>query len=586
MYIYKTVLLHYLRKIYNILLEENQFKWEFKLIGFLKGEGILKGRKSKVYLGVFYVLLFTTLFCGCGKEKGNTEFEQVSEISVLAGNTGIFQLPDLDKKAKLYSSVSDDLSVYFVQDKEQSILIQYQDKEAVFNWDYDLNLGKPLFYLTEKDALKLLYIALPTKENESDTSVEICGEWHMVRLGSTDKNQWKYAEEDFWMQEVLSADEAQEDFWMEWKEAVDKSYLVLHSGTKQEINSPFYEYPALQGINQENLEFVREDVLHITDSMLAYRRLGVRINDKIVWLGKLYDDLLIGGESRSASIRSTGRGCFVPDPEVQYGKKWYENWLSSGQMLALAPDCILDLDGDGIQERISYRMEEGNQKGILTVINQDGKQTLTEISSVGELDFRPFAVSLDGTTVQLVFQDMAGTREELSFYRKDENELVFVGEIVCKNYEYTVTGKTDLGNLKLSAVDIDAGMRLGNVAVSKDYLYEDGKLKEIMPEFYTILDRENYFIYPKTKLVLFDSLNGNKTIVFPERSKLRRVQCSELTDFPPEGEERKTWGFVMLENVDTGERGWIQMASVMECILQDSTVIECEKVFDGIRMAN
>ncbi len=205
---------------------------------------------------------------------------------------------------------------------------------------------------------------------------------------------------------------------------------------------------------------------------------------------------------------------------------------------------------------------------------------------MGELDFRPFAVSLDGTTVQLVFQDMAGTREELSFYRKDENELVFVGEIVCKNYEYTVTGKTDLGNLKLSAVDIDAGMRLGNVAVSKDYLYEDGKLKEIMPEFYTILDRENYFIYPKTKLVLFDSLNGNKTIVFPERSKLRRVQCSELTDFPPEGEERKTWGFVMLENVDTGERGWIQMASVMECILQDSTVIECEKVFDGIRMAN
>ena len=156
MYIYKTVLLHYLRKIYNILLEENQFKWEFKLIGFLKGEGILKGRKSKVYLGVFYVLLFTTLFCGCGKEKGNTEFEQVSEISVLAGNTGIFQLPDLDKKAKLYSSVSDDLSVYFVQDKEQSILIQYQDKEAVFNWDYDLNLGKPLFYLTEKNSWRNL----------------------------------------------------------------------------------------------------------------------------------------------------------------------------------------------------------------------------------------------------------------------------------------------------------------------------------------------------------------------------------------------------------------------------------------------
>ncbi len=586
MYIYKTVLLHYLRKIYNILLEENKFKWGLKLIGFLKGEGILKGRKSKVYLGVFCALLCTTPFCGCSKEKRNTEFEQVSEISVLAGNTGIFQLPDLDKKEKLYSSVSDDLSVYFVQDKEQSILIQYQDKEAVFNWNYDLSLGKPLFYLTEKDALKLLYIALPTKESESDTSGEICGEWHIVRLGSTDKSKWKYAEEDFWMQEVLSADEAQEDFWMEWKEAVDKSYPVLHSGTKQEINSSFYEYPALQGINQENLEFVREDVLHITDSMLAYRRLGVWINDKVVWLGKLYDDLLIEGESRSASIRSTGRGCFVPDPEVQYGKSWYENWLSSGQMLALAPDYILDLDGDGIQERISYRMEEGNQKGILTVINQDGKQTLTEISSVGELDFRPFAVSLDGTTVQLVFQDMAGTREELSFYRKDENELVFVGEIVCKNYEYTVTGKTDLGNLKLSAVDIDAGMRLGNVAVSKDYLYEDGKLKEIVPEFYTILDRENYFIYPKTKLVLFDSLNGNKTIVFPERSKLRRVQCSELTDFPPEGEERKTWGFVMLENVDTGEQGWIQMASVMECILQDGTVIECEKIFDEIKMAN
>ena len=80
--------------------------------------------------------------------------------------------------------------------------------------------------------------------------------------------------------------------------------------------------------------------------------------------------------------------------------------------------------------------------------------------------------------------------------------------------------------------------------------------------------------------------DGNKTIVFPEKSKLRRVQCSELTDFPPEGEKGENWGLVMLENVDTGERGWIQIASVMECILQDSTVMECEKVFDGIKMAH
>lgn len=255
-------------------------------------------------------------------------------------------------------------------------------------------------------------------------------------------------------------------------------------------------------------------------------------------------------------------------------------------MQVFAPDCMLDMNGDGIQERISYRVEEGNQKGILTVTNQAGEQIFAEVSGAGDLDFRPFGVSLDGNTVQIVFQNMAGIKEGLSFYRQEEDAIVVAGEIVCKNYEYTVTGRTDSGNLTLSAVDIDAGMRLGNVAVSKNYVYENGKLKEIVPEFYDILDGDDYFIYSKTELLLSDSPDGNETIVFPEKSKLRRVQCSELTDYPPEGEEAKTWGFVMLENVDTGERGWIQMASVLKCVLQDGTVADCEEIFDGIRMAN
>ena len=78
------------------------------------------------------------------------------------------------------------------------------------------------------------------------------------------------------------------------------------------MNTPSYAYPALYNMEQEHYELIKEESLHITDRMLAYRRVGVRAGDDVVWLGAMFDDLLVKDESRMNSKSSVGRGCFVP----------------------------------------------------------------------------------------------------------------------------------------------------------------------------------------------------------------------------------------------------------------------------------
>ena len=109
-------------------------------------------------------------------------------------------------------------------------------------------------------------------------------------------------------------------------------------------------------MEQEHYELIKEESLHITDRMLAYRWVGVRAGDDVVWLGAMFDDLLVKDESRMNSKSSVGRGCFVPDAVAAYGEEWFGKWRQSGELLMLAPDALLDLDGDGINERISLRV--------------------------------------------------------------------------------------------------------------------------------------------------------------------------------------------------------------------------------------
>ena len=321
---------------------------------------------------------------------------------------------------------------------------------------------------------------------------------------------------------------------------------------------------------------------------MAYRRLGVCTGDSVVWLGKLWDDILLRGESGSDSLSSRGGGCFVPDAAVQYGDDWYARWLQSGEMRALDPDSLLDMDGDGTQENISWRVTEGNRKVVVSVTDQAGQQISAEIGDgIADCDFRPFAVSLDGRTVQLVLQSSQGVTDYLSFYRYEEEKLEPAGgEIVCREHKYTVTGRTEDGELKFST-EGDSGYRLGTAMISREYVYEDGQLKERKPEFYDILNADLFYVYPKRELVLYASPDGVGNVIFAAGSRLRRVRCSELTVAPPAGEEEKSsWGWVLLENADTGEQGWLQMDDATQCILRDGTVVGDEELFDGIRGAD
>lgn len=478
-------------------------------------------------------------------------------------------------------SPCDGVSVYFVEDGKKQVVVRAGEKEALFDWEYDLGFGEPIFYHVEKNGNKLLYLALPTEgcgDKISVSSREICGEYHVVRLGGTGNVQ---LEEVF-----LAEDEAREDFWMEWEENENGGYPVLHSGIDRGMNTPSYAYPALYNMEQEHYELIKEESLHITDRMLAYRRVGVRAGDDVVWLGAMFDDLLVKDESRMNSKSSVGRGCFVPDAVAAYGEEWFGKWRQSGELLMLAPDALLDLDGDGINERISLRVEAGNKTGTLSVTTSTGECISTVVGDDGvQCDFRPFAVSLDGSTVQLVVEQSNGILDVLAFYCYEGEELKSIGTVVCHDYKYAVTGRAEDGGLKFSAKDLSGGIRLGDFAVMKDYVYEDQQIKEVVPEFYDILDGGDYFIYPKMDITVSKNMDGAGGIIFRKGSRVRRIQCSELELFPPE-EKAENWGWVLLENMDTGEFGWYQVASALECFLPDGKIVDCGEVFDGIKMAN
>lgn len=493
---------------------------------------------------------------------------------------------------------SDKVKVYFAEDGTKQVVVQYGEKEAVFDsWDYDLSYGEPVFRQQEpeKGDAALLYIVLPTRAGEDSSLAaqeavpsavggEICGEWHLLRLGEkieelSDMGGVSEMSQYGW------TDEARGEFRMKWEETEDGRCPVLYCAADPGLSAPFYAYPNLWELAQEKLELVQEDALHITERMLAYRRLGVRDGEKVVWLGALYDDILRQGEAGSRSVSSAGGSCFVPYAAVQYGEDWYERWIQSGEMRVLEPDCLLDLDGDGVEESISWRVTEENRTVKVSIMNQAGQQVSMELGDeMGDCDFRPFAASLDGSTVQLILWSRRGVANGLSFYRYEAGRLKTVGEeLVCREAAYTVIDRTADGGLTFS-VQADGGFRLGAVVADREYGYENGQLKERKPDFYDIRNTELSCLTAKRELELLVSPDGSESVVFPAGTRLRRLRCSELSDAPATG-EGSSWGWLLLESVDTGEQGWLQLAADGKCMFPDGTAAEGDEIFDGIQDA-
>ena len=75
-----------------------------------------------------------------------------------------------------------------------------------------------------------------------------------------------------------------------------------------------------------------------------------------------------------------------------------------------------------------------------------------------------------------------------------------------------------------------------------------------------------------------------RRIVYNFRITAVRLRCSELSDAPATGEE-SSWGWLLLESVDTGEQGWLQLAADGKCMFPDGTAAEGDEIFDGIQDA-
>ncbi len=517
--------------------------------------------------------------------ENNTITSQVSKTAPIPENIQSIN-PDkikmdsslLDSSA-LYREYSpfDGITVFFREGDIKQVVVRIAKEnqtiqEASFLWNYDFRFGEPIFKITEKAKTEdfaehsVLFIALPTKECEAISPVaaqEVCGEWHTVDLTGL-------KEETDLMDETI-AEVNTEFFYIKWEtDEFGIKYPVLY--TSSGIIADYkYEYPALQNLKQDDLNLVLEDSLHITEQLVSYRRVGINTNQEIVWIGYLFDDIAV---QQHPGNNWRAMCSFAPDKYIQYGNEQslFQQALLSGKLIRLESEQLLDLDGDGATEQISFRGEP--DKTVLTITNTTtGEQEALSdecFSNKVWFDSALYAVSLDGTTVSLAVEWHNGIFESLYFYQYKNGKLKYLDQLA--NTNYTVDNGTDDGRLIFTAEQY-GDVLLGNYAVNKSYQFINEHFQEIVPEFYPFLKKTESFLTLKQDISLYKTQNKEETILFPAGCRVIRVGSPDLTEW------------LLLENADTKEQGWLQMESGINCILPNGSVLDGEELFDGILLA-
>ena len=159
---------------------------------------------------------------------------------------------------------------------------------------------------------------------------------------------------------------------------------------------------------------VSEPVLHCTDTGLRYQRFGVESAAGIVWLGKYCDGILF------------------PEPELGYciqredevaGGPYHYAW----QLRPLEPDALLDLDGDGTAEKLSWRFVSSNaRQGDTFRIVINGTEQFFDLTSNLDAMLYTGSLSRAGSFPEARYWKTEGTDENVyssaGFCRLLQNE--------------------------------------------------------------------------------------------------------------------------------------------------------------------
>ena len=327
-------------------------------------------------------------------------------------------------------------------------------------------------------------------------------------------------------------------------------------------------YPELKLPEQESYSLICEEAAHFTESGVGYRRVRAVVADEVIELGKFCNNI------------------FFPDAEKgYYGERKPVEMTVSGPYLyewqarPLEPEFLIDLDGDGTNERVSYRLNEKYAGAGNFIVMIDGEENILPGSHNFFKNYM-FTASLDGETRQLMVLDYEDGRSRTwKIYSYLDGKLCAAGEFPYADYH----AEEKDGRWIYSA--LKRVYPLQNDKVLMHYRLMDGILQLIPGEYYEFVEYwpdedgepERNIITAREDFELFTQKNTTEKFTIPAGSRMVTL-----------GGDLGDW--ILMENVDTNERGWLMVKgekeglsyNAMTCIRSDGTEINCKDLFDGL----
>ncbi|MDE7297950.1 MAG: hypothetical protein K2N94_03855 [Lachnospiraceae bacterium] len=507
-------------------------------------------------------------------EPGFKEYIAYREISPREGITVYIN----EKKLK---PEYDYLSSRWAEQPE--VIIRAGGRDYVLDCEYNLDFGDPVVMFKEgryagMECGEILSIALPVKELTDALSplgdYEVYGREYVLDYRALAEGN---PTETIPMKESIPGDgvELAVGFRMnkEGESVLALSIPQWNESSRQYWREGIFWYPGIELLEQESCSVFYEELSHFTDSGMGYRRVGIAVGNQMLCLGKFCN------------------GIFFPDEENGYYDEHWEFDLEGGpglqawQPRPLEPEALLDLDGDGVAERLSYRMTGDPVRGSRFIVTINGVENeLDEYQTDTLFGNYMFTASLDGKTTQLmVFHLGYGADKVLTVYSYINGVLRRAGQI--ENADSYCMEKKDGRWLYSVFEEISA---LQNDVVMLDYGLVDGILQEIPQEYYEFLmcrenedgEPERNVLTAKQDFELYTEKGGEKTFILPAGSRVVTL-----------GGDLADW--ILVENRDTKERGWLKVKGrrsdgpagsyyTFTCVRSDGTEVDVEEVFEGM----
>ncbi len=480
--------------------------------------------------------------------------------------------------------VGGNITVYISKDQAHpQVIVQKTDGNSCsFDWDYNLECGSPIVYITKDpkdlknlgfpDGEEILAIWLPTEPQDESTfpsdspdkgALEICGECHCLPLQSlsaaapdTPQDTLVDTLADPGICGVLNTGYAKDQDTALWQE--EEVFSVF-----SEDGAVLSQYPMLCLPAGEEYPIVYGKI-HVTKKRTIYQRFGIDIAGERFWLGQYIDGKVSFLPEYVLHENAASESCFYP--------WWPRKFADEGE------NAWLDLDGDGISEEISYRLVTGEGSHSYDFcISINGAEH--ELGLCSELNTRLFTASLDGKSWQIFVLDYGVGRSKDWVVFQYEGGSLHTSGYFCDGTYQKIGNEEE--NIYISTASC---YPMQQDSFEQKQKFSDGMLSEIPRDYYEFTAMYQDYahetphrnvITTKTALDLYSDKNAAETFLLPEGSQVIFL-----------GSDFIEW--ILVKNTETGEQGWLRVKmenrSAHDCILPDGSVVEGNLLFEGLML--